>query len=181
MNNAVFATCRGELKAALMAWDFRDVFPDAYAGPKQVTVESRWPYDTIDNMLREDPNLGAMTMPVISLIAAHGTPTFRSFNQAFYDRTTGTMRHASRQGIAILVSVWADQLLGGYEMVEKLAGEVCMCVQANEVALPSYRHLRWQTSEAAYEDRPQLYTYDVHVEGDTLIVYDRVDPALYTP
>ncbi len=168
---AVYDECFEQLVTALEAWDYSAVWPTGYAGVKSILFTNQWPYDRIDDMLKEGVTTpkGYMTNPIISVVAAHGTGTFRTLGGNYYDPSQpGQAKKAERFAQAYMVSTWADELLGGYDTVMAIAGQIAGCVLANRTSLPAYRTLRMQASDPAYQDRPQLWTYDQHVEGIAL-------------
>lgn len=167
----VYDECYAQLSAALDAWDFSSIWPSGYTGVKSVVIAEQWPQDLIDNMLNEGVStpVGSMTQPIISIVTAHGTGSFRTLGGNYYDpNNPGATLKAERFGQAFMISSWADQLLGGYDTCMRLAGQVAGCLLANRTSLPSYRQLKVASSDVAYEDKPGLWVYDQHVEGITV-------------
>ena len=186
-----YTQARNELRDALAAWDFSGLFPVGWPpladgsdarGPLIVPAH---PYDIIDNMLQEtkdNTETGAcMTQPVISIALGHSTDTFRSLGDVDTDPAnppaTGQWRISTRMGLVFLVSCWADERLGGYEMVEQMGGLVEACAFYNRTRLASFRHLRCHNQEPAYIDRSEIWTMDLYVEGDARVSYDEPIPA----
>jgi hypothetical protein len=158
-----------QLIAALNAWDYRTVFSGG------VEVMSDWPYDRLSDINGEIQD-GAMVKPIISVVAAHSMDTFRGIGGQMSTSgalpAPGATRHATRVGMAFVVGCWADQRLGGYDTVKRLAGQAQGCIFYNQNRLAAYRHLRMKTSDPAFEDRPALWTFHLTVEGDAVVSYD---------
>lgn len=169
---AVFDECRIQLRDALAAWDYTSAFPDdpTYTLPKGPTFVRGWPYDILDQILQETN--GEMTQPIISMELSHSVDNFRSLGGYMSGAGAGITRIATRTTVGFIVSSWADQRLGGPDMVEHLAGLIQQCAFYNRSRLPAYRNLRTTTSREAYEDRPQMWRIDVNVEGDAIVSYD---------
>lgn len=162
---------RAEVMQSLYAYDFSSAFPAGYAGAKAVTIVRGWPYDLIDNMLAETD--GQMTRPVVSVNDLDLTNTYRSLgNVSNVGAPVGMTRRATRVEAMFLVGCWADRLLGGADTAELLGGLVIGWAFLNQGSLTAYRQLRASASHGAYQDRPQLWRYDVSLTGNALLTYD---------
>jgi len=176
-----YRQCRTELGDALLAWDFSQAFHalnPSYTGSATVEVVENWPDVRIDQL--QQANNGMMTKPIISLVLGHTGNDPRSLGSISNLPTTsppadGMKRIATRVTVGILVSCWADMQLGGYGMVEALAGHCQACVFANQRTLATFRHLRVHNDGVAYEDRPGVVTIDLVVQGDAIMSIDVPD------
>lgn len=156
---------RLQCATSLGAWDWTPAFPVAYTGPKQVTIVPEYNYEVIDNLLGETK--GQMTQPIISIGIADSMDTFRSLGGWF----TQTIK-ATRVGVAVCFIAWADQAMGGYETVEKLAGQLQAWAFVNRTSLTSFTNLRMSASKPSYDDNAQIWCYEVTIEGMTLVNYN---------
>lgn len=162
---------RTSVMNSLYAYDFSTAFPVGYAGTKAVTLVRGWPYDLIDNMLAETD--GQMTRPIVSVNDVDVLDTYRSLgNVSNVGTPVGKTRRATRVEASFLIGCWADRLLGGADTVELLGGLVIGWAFLNHVSLAAYRQLRASTSHGAFQDRPQLWRYDVSLMGHALLTYD---------
>ncbi len=165
----MFDEAEDQLLTALTAWDWTSVFAGG------VETMSDWPYDRLLDLNGQLAD-GKMTQPIISIVAAHSTDTFRAIGghmtTSGAQPAPGMVRFSARVGMAFMVCTWADERLGGYETVKKLAGQAQGCIFYNRNRLAAYRHLRMKTSDPAYQDRPGLWTYHLTVEGDAVVSYD---------
>lgn len=158
-----------QVLGALEAWDYRSV---ASSG---VVLADEWPYERTEDILGEGPDR-QMTKPMITVVGAHSTDTFRGLggqmSTAGPPPSGGTTRYATRAGVALIVSCWADQKLGGYDTVKKLAGQVQGCLFYNRNRLSAYRHLRVKVGDPSFEERDGLWSWHLTVEGDAVVSID---------
>lgn len=170
----VYDEAREQLIGALYAWDFSGAFGDnpTYAGPKNVEIVSGWPYSTIDAMMQEDPNLGFMTKPIISIVGAGAPDRPRNLGNALGAGVGNTRRFGTLVLPKFMLSCWADEQVGASQVVERLAGEIQGCIFYNQNRLAAYRHLVCQASHEAFQDRPELWRMDLTVDGDAVMSYD---------
>ena len=171
-----FDEARLQIVTALGAWDFSPAFPAGYAGTKGVLITIDSPYDTIDNMLSEGSNpTGQMTMPVIAIALADGISAPRTLGNHSVgiagSPPVGQSEFSVRKGLLFTIEVWADQILGGAETVEKIAGQVDGCIFYNTTRLAAYRHLRTASAKPSYDDALQAWCCTLHVEGDAVVSY----------
>lgn len=169
-----FDEARSQLTGALADWDYSPAFPVSYTGSKGVLITIESPFDIIDNMQSETN--GQMTQPVIAVALADGISAFRSFGGHSagihpWGPPSGQTEFAIRKGLLFTIEVWADQILGGPETVEKIGGEVDGCVFVNQTKLAAYRHLRCASAKPSYDDAVQAWSMILHVEGDAVVTY----------
>ena len=177
----VYDEARTQLLTAMYAWDFTPAFPAGYTPPlggDGVLIVPGWPFDLVDNMLRETPT-GLMTMPIISVSTNYLFQWQRALGDGFnvtpsFPLTSGTTtRKGVRMELTFLISVWVDAQLGGGEIAEQLAGQVVGCCFYNRMRLAAFRNLRAQHSRLTYVDRPQLWRFDIWLDGDAVVSYDQ--------
>lgn len=168
---AIVDELRTQVMNSLYATDFSSAFPVSYAGAKAVTLVRGWPYDLIDAMLAETD--GQMTRPILSVNEVDVPTSYRSLgNVSNVGAPVGMTRRATRVDASYLIGCWADQILGGADTVEKLGGLVIGWAFLNQGSLAAYRQLKASASHGAYQDRPQLWRYDVSLTGHALLTYD---------
>lgn len=171
---AAFDEARSQLVTAIASWDFSPAFPAGYTGAKAVLITIASPFDTIDNMLSEASN-GQMTQPVIAIALADGISAPRALGNHSVgiagSPPAGQSEFSIRKGLLFTIEVWADQMLGGAETVEKIAGQVDGCVFYNTTRLAAYRHLRCASAKPSYDDAIQAWCCTLHVEGDAVLSY----------
>ena len=162
---------RAQVMNSLLAYDFSSAFRSGYGGAKAVTLVRGWPYDLIDAMLAETD--GQMTRPIVSVADVDVADTYRSLgNVSDVGAPVGKTRRATRVEASFLVGCWADQLLGGADTVELLGGLVIGWAFLNQASLTAYRQLRASASHGSFQDRAQLWRYDVTLTGHALLTYD---------
>jgi hypothetical protein len=168
---AFFNESRDQIVAMLNGMNFQSAFPAVYAGTKAVTITEAWPVDLIQNMIAETGQ--GMTMPIVSVMLADANDTFRSMGGVFGSGPTSAYNatYATRVEAAYLLAVWADQTMGGADMVEKVAGLIQAWAFVNREALSAFRHLRCRASHPAYQMAAQLWRFDITLEGDALVSY----------
>lgn len=176
----VYDEGRNQIINALYAWDFTPAFPAGYAPPNGgdgVMIVPAWPADLLENLLQESPD-GLMTMPVISVVTNYLYQWSRTLGDNFnvlpaYPLAVGTtIRKGARYELTYLTTVWTDAQLGAGETAEKIAGQVVGCMFYNKNRLSAIRNIRSQHSRLTYVDRPQLWRFDIWVDGDVVATYD---------
>lgn len=160
-----------QLAAAFKAWDFYPAFGPGYSGAKAVLITDQYPFDVIDNMLQES-GTGYMTRPIISIRAAPSRLESRTLGETFGPGAGSTTRFGRRLWITFLVTAWADQTMGGNSTVESLAGQVQGCCFYNAFRLQAVKGLWAETSGNAFEERPQMWRYDLAVRSYAVVSYD---------
>lgn len=163
-----------QLAGALKTWDFTPAFPSAFitaGGKKSVQIVSGWPMDIIDNMQTESNN-GSMTQAILSLFI-HGDDEIRALGDHFGPGAGQLQRFGTRWSFVAVTTCWADQQMGGADTVTKLAGQVYGCYFFNRTRLTVVKLTRVaSTSREAYQEREQLWRYDLTAEGYAVVSYD---------
>jgi hypothetical protein len=158
---------------ALELWDYSSVFPPAYTGTKGCLVMDGWPYQLIEQM-EATSNQGQLTIPIISISSLNSSEEPRTLGEVYAMGGSGPLgrKIGRRQRTSFLISAWADQQLGGMDMVRKLAAQVHGCIMYYSQRLTKVRHLVMFHSREHFDDNAQLYRFDVSVEGEALVTID---------
>jgi hypothetical protein len=155
----------------LEQWDYSPAFPSGYTGTKGVIVlpASHW---QLLEQIETLSNAGQMTEPIISIVDGSSREETRSFSDIYGPGSGVTTRYAVRVKVPFLISVWADQQMGGQMMCRQLAGQIQGAIFFYRNRLTTVRHLRVLSAKEAEGRASQLWRFDVAVVGDSLVSYD---------
>lgn len=167
-------------KNAIEKWDYSSLFPasnpdgTAYTSPKGPLFVTGWPYQ-IDAQLMTVKNGQQLTQPIISIYAITFDDADRTLGD-IYQSGVGTgplqLRLGRRAAPTILISCWADQQLGGMDMVRRLAGYVYSALFYYRNSLQTIRGINLLRSREEMVDPAMLYRCDLTITGRSLVTID---------
>lgn len=160
-----------QIMTALANWDFTPAWPPTFGGDKSVAITPGYPSDTLDNILKTQFSQ-QYKRAVISVRLQDSFDSFRTLGGVLGPGAQTMTRYATRVELVYTVSAWADQQMGGPDTVRGLGSQIQGCMFYNRSRLTAIRQLETRLSGETYQDRPQMWRFDITVRGYTLVSYD---------
>lgn len=164
--------CQQQLMGMLQNAVFDPAFPNGYTGSKLPMIVPGYPQEQIVSL--EGLPKTELLEPIISVSANPFEEDIRTFGDVWVrpNAGQGVVTNARRVRLPFLVTVWADQVVGGADVVRKIGGILQQYVLLNKNSLTSYRRLRSSLGQEGYDDAVQFWFYQMVVTGETLVSVD---------